>query len=381
MNFGETDIQRELAQQLERFLAKHYDFQGRQRRVAAGHWNPEVWRALAGELGILGVALPESVGGLGGGAAEVATIMRLFGRYLVLEPFLTTVVLGAGMVAAWESDRSAPLLAAVSQGRTTIAVAHAEQDGGYEPSAVATRALSSRDGFVLNGRKTLVLNAAGADHFIVVARTSGADRDREGVSGFLLDARSAGLRRVDYRTIDGGTASDLILNRVAVSGDALLGAPGRFLPVLERVLDEATAAICAEACGVMQALLDITVDYTRQRRQFGRALAEFQVLQHRMVDMLVELKQAASLATVARIKLGTADREAAVSAAKSRVGRACRLVSQAAVQLHGGIGIADETPVSHYFRRALMIEQQFGSTEFHLDRYERLQLESGIGAR
>jgi alkylation response protein AidB-like acyl-CoA dehydrogenase len=376
MDFGETDIQRELAQQLERFLTKHYDFQARQRRVADGQWRPDVWNALAEDLGALGAGLPEEVGGLGGGPGEVGAIMREFGRHLVLEPYLTTVVLGAAIVRAWDIDKSAPLLTAVAQGKVTIAVAHAESRSGYEPQLVATRAVQSGAGYVLNGRKTLVLNAAGATHLIVVARTGGEESDRDGVSLFLLEPQAPGLGRVDYRTIDGGSASDLILTAVEVAATSLIGVAGQGLAILERALDEATTAICAEACGVMQALLDITVDYTRQRKQFGKALAEFQVLQHRMVDMLVELKQATALTTVARIKLDTPDRAAAVSAAKSRVGRACRSMSQAAVQLHGGVGIADETPISHYFRRALMIEQQFGSTDYHLDRYERLQIET-----
>jgi alkylation response protein AidB-like acyl-CoA dehydrogenase len=376
MDFGQTDIQRELSGQLERFLGKEYDFQIRQKRVAAQAWQPDLWQALAGELGVLGASLPESVGGLGGGAGEIGAIMQAFGRFLVMEPFVTTVVMGAGIVQAWDSADAAALLSSIGEGKTTIAVAYAESESGYDASIVTTRAVRSGDSFVLNGSKTLVLDAAGADHLVIVARTSGENADRKGISLFLLPAGAPGVQRTDYRTIDEGRASDLTLANVKVSRVAMIGPEGEGLPILERVLDEATTAICAEACGVMQALLDITVEYTRQRKQFGRALAEFQVLQHRMVDMLIELKQAASLAMVARIKLDTPDRAAAVSAAKSRVGRACRLISQAAVQLHGGIGIADETPVSHYFRRALMIEQQFGSIEYHLERYERLQIET-----
>ncbi|MFZ4604916.1 MAG: acyl-CoA dehydrogenase family protein [Caulobacter sp.] len=376
MDFGETEMERALAEPLGRFLEEHYDFQARQKRLSAGEWRPDLWRALAGELGVLGAALPEAVGGLGGGAAEVGAIMRAFGRRLVMEPFLTTVVMGAGLLRAWDNAAAAPLLAAIAEGATTIAVAHAEPEGGYEPSYVSTRASASGDGYVLNGRKILVLNAAAARHIIVVARTAGNVEDAEGISLFLLDATASGLQRLDYHTIDGGSASDVILTDVWIAGDKVIGPICKALPLIERMLDEATTAVCAEACGLMQALVDITVDYTRQRKQFGKAIAEFQVLQHRMVDMMIEAKQAASLAMVARIKLDSPDRAAAVSAAKSRIGRACRAVSQAAVQLHGGIGIADETPVSHYFRRALMIEQQFGSSDYHLDRYERLQIET-----
>ncbi|MCF8534512.1 MAG: acyl-CoA dehydrogenase family protein [Reyranella sp.] len=373
MEFGQTEMERALAEPLGRFLDERYDFQERRRRVAAGQWKSDLWQAMAGELGILGAALPEAVGGLGGGAAEVGAIMQAFGRRLVLEPYLSTAVMGAGLLRAWDNDLARALLAEVCEGALTLAVAHAEPEGGYEPAWVATRAVASDGGFVLNGRKTLVLNAPGADRIVVVARTSGEVADRNGISLFLLDREAAGLQRIDYQTIDGGSASDLILTDVLAPAEAVVGVVGEALPLLERMIDEATTAICAEACGVMQALIEITVDYTRQRKQFGRAIAEFQVLQHRMVDMLIEAKQAASLALAARLKLDAPDGPATVSAAKSRIGRACRSVSQAAVQLHGGIGIADETPVSHYFRRALMIEQQFGSSEHHLDRYERLQ--------
>lgn len=375
MDFGQTEMERALAEQLTRFLDERYDFQVRQKRALEPQWGPDLWRALAQDLGVLGAALPEEVGGMGGGPAEVGAVMKAFGRRLVLEPYLSTVVLGAGLLQASEDAASAELLAAVSAGETTLAVAHAEPQGGYDPANVTTTATARDDGFVLNGCKALVLNAAGADRLIVSARTGGGPSDRDGISLFLLDAATAGLARRDYRTIDGGSASDLILTDVVAPRSALVGPVGAGLPLLERVLDEATAAVCAEACGVMGALLDITVDYARQRKQFGRAIAEFQVLQHRMVDMMIDVKQSESLALAARLKLGSPDRAAAVSAAKSRIGRACRSVSQAAVQIHGGIGIADETPVSHYFRRALMIEQQFGSTDYHLDRYERLQFE------
>jgi len=377
MDFGQTEMERALAEPLTRFLDEHYDFQVRQKRLLEPRWRPALWRALATDLGVLGAALPEDVGGLGGGAAEVGAVMKAFGRRLVLEPYLSTVVLGAGLLRATGDAGAADLLAAVSAGETTLAVAHAEPQGGYDPANVTTTATARDDGFVLNGHKALVLNAAGADHLIVSARTRGGPADRDGISLFLLDPATPGLARRDYRTIDGGSASDLILTNVVAPRSGLIGPVDGALPLLERVLDEATAAVCAEACGVMGALLDITVEYARQRKQFGRAIAEFQVLQHRMVDMMSDVKQSESLALVARLKLESPDRAAAVSAAKSRIGRACRSVSQAAVQIHGGIGIADETPVSHYFRRALMIEQQFGSSDYHLDRYERLQFEAG----
>lgn len=379
MTFAPTDMAHALREPLARFLDDNYDPQARRTALREGRWARDVWTAFADDLGILGAALPENVGGLGGGPAEIAAIMELCGRNLVIEPILATIVMGAGCLKSWSDPAAVKLLAEVCAGRATLALAHAEETSGYDPAQIATRAEPTADGFVLNGRKALVLNAAQASHLIVVARTAGETADRAGVSIFVVDAGAAGLARNDYRTIDGGSASDLTLTDLTVPRSALVGREGEGLPLVERVLDEATTAICAEACGVMQKLLDLTVEYTKQREQFGRSISEFQVLQHRMVDMLVEVKQSTSLAAVARLKLETPERAAAVSAAKSRIGRACRAVSQAAVQLHGGIGIADETPVSHYFRRALMIEQQFGSTDFHLDRYERLQLTEAWG--
>jgi hypothetical protein len=377
MDFGQTELERALHEPLERFLSDRYDFQTRKKRLAGGAWQPDMWHSFASELGVLGAALPESAGGLGGGPAEIGAIMQAFGRHLVVEPFLSTIVMGASFVRTWDSTEASRLLAEIGAGDTTIAVAHAEPEAGYDPAQVKTRAVAGGAGFVLNGHKTLVLNAAHARHLIVVARTAGTDSDRSGISIFILDAAAEGLERTDYRTIDGGSASDIVLNNVIVPKGALIGLLGEGLPIVERVLDEATAAVCAEGCGVMQTLLNLTVDYTRQRKQFGRAIAEFQVLQHRMVDMMIAMKQSVMLAMMSRIKLDTPDRAAAVSAAKSRIGRACRMVSQSAVQLHGGIGIADETPVSHYFRRAMMIEKQFGSSDYHLGRYERLQIEGG----
>lgn len=375
MDFAHTEMEQALRGPLDRFLAEKYDFRARQDELSAGKWRPDVWRAFADDLGILGAALPEEVGGLGGGPAELGAIMEVLGRHLVIEPFLSTVVMGASFLREADGETSSALLAQVAAGEAVIAVAQAEEASEYDPAFVALRANPTADGYVLKGRKVLVLNAAQASHFIVVARTSEGTADRQGVSIFLLDAATEGLERTDYRMIDGGGASDVVFNDVAAPRSALIGAEGEGLPLLERVLDEAAAAVCSEACGVMQKLLDLTVEYTRQRQQFGRPIAEFQVLQHRMVDMLIEVKQASMLAMMARLKLDSSERAAAVSAAKARIGRACRKVSQGAVQLHGGVGIADETPVSHYFRRALRIEQQFGSTEHHLARYERLQIE------
>lgn len=359
MDGGQFDLERSVRDTLDPFLGERYNFKVARGQVSCGG---ELWRSFSDELGILGVTLPEDAGGLGGGANEVAAIMELFGRHLVWEPFISTALMGVRFIQAREPNSA--LLGQVASGDLTLAVAHGEPMGGYDLGNVKARATPKGSAYVLSGHKTVVLYGPCAKACIVIARL------REGVAAFLVDAGAKGVERTDYRSIGGAPASDLVFSEAPAT---LLGDEDG-LAFIEQVFDEAIVALCSEACGIMQKLLDATVEYTKQRKQFGRAIAEFQVLQHRMVDMLVEVKQSVAITRTARIKLHTPDRAAAASAAKSRVGRACRLVSQAAVQLHGGIGIADETPVSHYFRRALMIEQELGSTEFHLERYERLQL-------
>lgn len=359
MDHGQSELERSVRDTLDSFLAERYAFKAARSQVMCGG---ALWHSLAEELGILGMALPEECGGLGGGANEAAAIMELFGKHLVWEPFVSTALMGARFIQA--HDASSVLLARIASGDLTVAIAHGEPMGGYDLSGLKVRAARKGSAYALSGEKTVVVYGPCAKVFVVIARSP------EGIAAFLVDAGAKGIERTDYRTIGGAPASDLKFSDTPAT---LLGdADG--LDFIEQVFDEATTALCAEACGVMQSLVDITVDYTKQRKQFGRAIAEFQVLQHRMVDMLIEVKQSAAITRTARLKLDTPDRASVVSAAKSRVGRACRAVSQAAVQLHGGIGIADETPVSHYFRRALMIEQELGSTDFHLDRYERLQL-------
>jgi len=359
MDAGQTDLEGSIRDTLDPFLSERYDFKAARKDVLCGQ---VLWHSFADELGILGATLPEDVGGLGGGAAESCAIMEMFGRHLVWEPYLATAVIGGRLIQA--HDPHSALLKSIANGEMTLAVAHGEPMGGFDLANVKATATLKGNGYTLSGQKTVVLYGTCAKAFVVIAKSP------KGVAAFLVDAGSAGVERTDYRSIGGAPASDITFSDAPAT---LLG-DADALSLIEQVFDEATVALCAEACGVMQKLLDITVDYTKERRQFGRAIAEFQVLQHRMVDMLVEVKQSRAITRTARIKLASGDRAATVSAAKSRVGRACRIVSQSAVQLHGGIGIAEETPVSHYFRRAMMIEQELGSTEFHLSRYERLEL-------
>jgi len=265
-------------------------------------------------------------------------------------------------------------VAEIIAGDRMVALAWGEPKGRYDAHDVSTRAVRDGAGWRLDGRKAVVAGAPMADQLIVTARTSGEQRDADGISLFLIDKAAPGVVVRDYVTVDGRQASEIALDGVRLSADALLGEEGGSLPLVEQVLDEARVALCAEALGVMGQLLGRTLAYTKQRRQFGHAISEFQVLQHRMVDMFIQHEQAVSMTYMATLKLDqpAAERAKAVSAAKAFVGKACRFVGQNAVQTHGGIALTNELALSHYFKRAAMIESELGSVDWHLARYEGL---------
>lgn len=382
MEFSFTEEQSLLRDTVSAYLRDRYGFDERQAAVRSpSGWRPEVWTAFAEELGILGAAVPEALGGLGGGPLETMIVMEELGRALVVEPFLETTVLGAGLLrrvgAAGER-----LLEGVVSGHTVLAVGWAEPGGRYDAAHVATTARRDGAGWVLDGRKAVVSAAPWATHLLITARTSGETRDPDGVSLFLVETDALGLSMQPYPTVDGRRAAELRLEGLILPAGALLGGEGQALPLVETVLDEATAAVCAEALGVMRGLHEATLDYARQRRQFGRAIGDFQVLQHRMVDMFMALELSVSATYMATLKLDEerAARMKAVSAAKVQVGRACRFIGQNAVQIHGGIGVTNELALGHYFKRATVIEGQFGGVDHHLDRYTRLSLK-GAGRR
>ena len=378
MDLSFTDEQSMLRDSVAAYLQDHYDFEKRRGalRSAAG-WRPEVWKALAQDLGILGAAFPEDLGGLGGGPIETMVVMEEFGRALVVEPYLGTVVIGGGFLRRAGGATAHGLIGEIIAGEAIIAFAQAEPQSRYDLANIATTARRDGAGWVINGKKSVVIGAPWATHLIVTARTGGGQRDRDGVSVFLVEKTAAGIETRDYPTVDGRRASELSLESVRVGGEALLGEEGAALPLIEAVVDEAIAATCAEACGVLRKLQEGTVEYTRQRKQFGAPISSFQVLQHRMVDMFIQVEQAVSMTTMAHIRLGESDLERAkgVAAAKVQIGRACRFVGQNAIQLHGGMGMTDEMAIGHYFKRATMIEAEFGSVDHHLARYERLSLD------
>ncbi|CAN5346085.1 acyl-CoA dehydrogenase family protein [soil metagenome] len=375
MDFNFTEEQSMVRDTVASFLQDKYDFETRRKIVASeSGWRADYWQAFAEELGILGASFSEELGGLGGGAIDNMIIMEEFGKALVIEPYLGTVVIGGGFMKHSGYAGAASVIEGIIAGTTTIAFAYAEPQGRYTWQDIKTTAKKDGSGYVLNGHKAVVVGAPFASHLVVTARTGGAQRDTGGVSVFLVDKTLPGIVTRDYPTVDGGRASEVYFENVSIPADALIGEEGDGLPLVNKVLDEATAAVGAEAVGVLRKLHEGTLDYAKQRKQFGTAISNFQVLQHRMVDMFIEVEQAVSMTYMATIKLDESDAERAkaVSAAKVRIGRACKFVGQNAIQIHGGMGMTDELAIGHYFKRASIIEGLFGSVDHHLKRYEGL---------
>lgn len=372
MDFNFTEEQRQFRDSLDRYLREAYDFDARRDIIRSPEgWSRRQWQQLA-ELGALGIALPEDHGGFGGGRFDSLLVMESLGRAMVVEPYIATVVLGAGIVAdAGSEAQKAALLPAVASGERLLAFAHAEPHRRYALHAVATSAARDGDSWVLSGRKANVLHGDIADHLIISARTDGEVDAPQGISLFVVDAAAAGLQRRGYATQDGQRAADIRFDGVRVGADALIGAEHAALPLIEKAVDAANVALCAEAVGNMGALIEQTVGYLKTRKQFGVPIGSFQALQHRAVDMYLHAEQARSMSYLAAAKLdaGVAERRRAVSAAKVLVSQSARFVGQQAVQLHGGIGVTDELAVSHYFKRLTMITLLFGDADHHLARF------------
>jgi pimeloyl-CoA dehydrogenase small subunit len=326
------------------------------------------WAELA-ELGLLGLPFAEEDGGFGGGPVETLVVMEALGRALAPEPYLASVILGGGAVRlAGNAAERAALLPGLMDGTAGLAFAHGEVQARYDLNDVATTARAVDGGFRLDGRKSVVLNADAAATLVVSARTSGDRRDAAGITLFLVPVDAPGVSLSAYPTQDGGRAADVILSDVFVPADAVLGPVGEGLAIVERVVESAVAALCAEAVGLMEALHELTVEYLKTRKQFGVAIGSFQALQHKAVDMFVALEQARSMALYAAMMVeaeDAAERAVALSAAKVQINRAARFVGQTAVQLHGGIGMTMEYIGAHHFRRLAMIELMFGDTAHH----------------
>ncbi len=376
MDFDLTDEQRLLKDSVDRLIADQYQFEQRKKYLAQPDgWSREAWQQFA-ELGLLGLPFAEQFGGFGGGPVETMIVMEAFGRGLVLEPYFATVILGGGLLrhAATQAQQQA-LIPEIAQGKLKLAFAHVERQSRYDLADVATTARRDGEAWVLDGAKSVVLHGDCADRLLVTARIAGDRRDREGIGLFLVDASASGVTRRGYPTQDGLRAAELTLSAVRVSAGDILGDPGAALPVIEHVVDEAIAALCAEAVGTMQVMHETTLEYLKTRQQFGRPIGQFQVLQHRSVDMLVALEQARSMAMFAAVMAAeenATERRRAMAAAKVQIGRSGKHIGQEAIQLHGGIGMTMEYKVGHYFKRMTMIDMLFGDADTHLATLARL---------
>ncbi|MGV9801442.1 acyl-CoA dehydrogenase family protein [Mycobacterium sp. NPDC003449] len=377
MDFNLTNEQELLRDGLTKFLSSRYDLQSSRAAAKTGAgWQPQIWRGFAEELGILGAALPEDAGGTGGGPVETMVIAEALGHALVVEPFVDTVVVAGGLLHRAGGRTASALLEELIAGSAVVALAAPEPGSGDNWHDVTTSAERDGDAWVLRGEKIVAASAPLATHLLVTARTSAEGSDTGGISLFLVEVSTAttGFTAHHYRTVDDRRASDLSFDGLRLPASALLGEPGQAWPSLEIARDEGAAAVCAEAVGAMRKVLADTVEYTKQRQQFGRPIGSFQALQHRMVDMHMEVEQAAAAVCLAALNLDVdpASRARAVSTAKATVGRAARFVGQNAVQLHGGMGMTEELAIGHYFKRLTAVQYEFGTTDHHLARYADL---------
>lgn len=371
MDFTLSSEQELLREGLSKFLAARYDLESSRAAAKTGPgWQPEIWHGFAEELGILGATLPESVGGSGGGAAEVMVIAEELGRALVIEPFIDTVIVAGGLLSRAGGVRAAAILEGIAVGSAVVALAATEADSGDGWDTLSTNAVGDGDGWLISGSKAVVIAAPLATHLLITARVGGD------VALFLIEFDATnpprGMAVHGYRTIDDRRAADLIFDDVRLPADALIDEDA--WESLQRARDEGAAAVCSEAVGAMRRVLADTVDYSKQRQQFGQPIGSFQVLAHRMVDMYMELQQAVSAAYLAVLNLDAEPevRARTVSAAKATIGRAARFVGQNAVQLHGGMGMTEELAIGHYFKRLTALQYEFGSTDYHRTRYAKL---------
>ncbi|HSV45817.1 MAG TPA: acyl-CoA dehydrogenase family protein [Ramlibacter sp.] len=377
MNFTLDEEQQMLADTVGRFVQQEYEFESRRKRLAAGAnaapgYSDALWQQLA-EMGLFGLNVPEAYGGIGGGAVETMIVMEALGRGLVLEPFLSTGVIAARLLArhgtAAQQDR---FLGPIAQGRLRFALAAFEQQARYDLHDVRTRAERGGQGWRLHGAKSVVLHGDSADWFIVTARTWPGNPAAEALTLLLVDARSAGVSVQGFPTIDNQRCAELRFDNVEVPDACVIGAVDQGLALAEWALDQGLAALAAEAVGSMERLTELTCEYLATRKQFGVAIGSFQVLQHRAADMRIAVEQARALALMAAAHVAgddRAQRRRAASAAKAMAGRSGRFVGQQATQLHGGMGMTDEMASGHFFKRLTAIDMTWGNTEHHVELY------------
>ena len=372
MDLSLSEEQRLLGDAAGRFIAGRYSFEQRRAILqSAEGFSRDIWREFA-DLGWLGLSVPEEFGGLGAGAVETGIVMEALGKALVVEPYLASAVIAPQLIAALGAqEQKADLLPQLAEGKSLAAFAQAEPQAGFALENVSTMAVRADEGWRLTGRKDLVLGAPWADTLLVVARISGGQHSRSGIGVFLVPATTDGVGLIPYQTLDGARAANIVFDDAA---GVLLGDNQDALPAIEKVADSAIAAMASEATGCMQVLLDTTIAYTRQRIQFGKPLADNQVLRHRMASMAVKIEEAraSALNAVLNVDADPGTRARAASSAKVKVCRAGRFVAEQSVQLHGGMGVTEELNVGAYFKRLMAIDVIFGSPEFHLQRHTQL---------
>ena len=369
MDFALSDERRMLKETADRYLTDHYSIETRHSAAAMeGGFDPAQWKQVA-DLGLVGALFPPEVGGYGGTGEDIALVFESLGRALVVEPFLPTLMGGTAMILA-DQSRGGAMMEGVIDGSTTLALAHGEPNSRYSLSHVETRAEDS-SGWTITGRKSVVLNGDTADHLIVSARVSGDIASSEGISLFVVPKRAAGMEMRDYGTIEGGHACEISFNNTPAEP---IGTQGNAVAIIEATVARGVLGLCAEALGIMDICKDMTLDYLKTRTQFGRPIGKFQVIQHRMVDMVLEIEQARSAVMLAAACLDGArrDRERTVSAAKNLIGRVGRLVAEESIQLHGGIAMTWDYALPHYAKRLVMIDHLCGDTDHHLVRFQEM---------
>ena len=375
MDFTFNEEQTMIQDQVQQFVQKEYDWETRQELSNSDKgFGADNWKTFA-ELGWLGISVSEDNGGFGGSAIETMLIMEEFGKGLVVEPFLETIVMSSSVLDKHgNEEHKKEVLGSVISGELHLALAYAEPQSRFNLFDVVTEAKEDNNNFVINGFKSVVMNGPSANKFIISARTSGNQLDKMGISLFLVDSDADGLTKKDYKTVDGRRASDINFENVSIPKESLIGSLNEGLTILDEAIDRSILAISAEAVGAMEVLYKSTVEYTKTREQFGTPIGKFQVLQHRMVDMFMEYEQCKSLLYMATMKNeeGAPDAKKSISGLKYQVGKAGKFVGQQSVQLHGGMGVTDELNIGHYFKRLTTIGTIFGNADFHLKQYTSL---------
>lgn len=377
MDFSYTEEQQMLQESVLKFVQNQYDFATRNKIIASDDgYSKEYWSLFA-ELGWLTVPFDEADGGFGGCAVDMVVMMEEFGKAMLVEPFAGTAILAGRLISELaEGDARAALIGQIMEGGMQVSLAYAEAGSRFNAASVRTTAKVDGDNVIISGTKVAVLSGSGTDNLLVVARESGEDTDRSGISVFLVDANADGVTMHTYANVDGKSASEIRLSSVTVPSSARIGVVGGAIEALESAIDRATLASAAEALGAMESLLKKTVEYSKTRKQFGTAIGTFQALQHRMADMFIECQLARSILIMAAMKLDSGEdaleKTKSVSAAKSRIGRAIQKVGQDAIQIHGGIGMTEELDVGHLFKSVTAAEIMFGNTDYHTQRFASL---------